>query len=91
MAVDRKFWEHHLAEAERHTAECEQHVARQQRAIAAELKRDGHDAAFARGSLAWLHRGSKDKLADCRPDSTVAAAPPPCTFPINLRQARTRA
>jgi hypothetical protein len=67
MAVDRKFWEHHLAEAERQIADGERLIARQ-RKLVVELERDGHDTARGRNLLTQFeellaaHVSERDRL-----------------------------
>jgi hypothetical protein len=71
MAVDRKFWEHHLAEAERQIADGERLLARQ-RKLVAERERDGDDTARARNLLAQfegllaMHVSERDRLRAAR-------------------------
>jgi hypothetical protein len=79
MVVDRKFLEHHLAEAERHIADSERLIARQ-RKLVAELERDGHDTAIARNLLTQLeellgaHVSKRDRLRS-QLDSVLRAWP----------------
>ena len=78
--MDRALLERHLQQAYRHVAEGERHLA-QQRAIVAELERNGHDAVEARRLLAnftasqQLHIEGRDRLerqlADDRPDGVT--------------------
>jgi hypothetical protein len=60
--MERRF-EGHLAQAERHVAEGEQHIARQ-RALIAELARDGHDTALAVELLHEFERTQAGHVAD---------------------------
>lgn len=65
--MDRAIWQEHLAQAERHVAQGEGHIAKQ-RAIIANLERDGHDARVARDLLRQLeemqalHIATRDRL-----------------------------
>lgn len=65
--MDRGTVLRHLAAADRHVAEGERHIARQ-RELIAELERNGHASADARGLLATLedmqtsHVAHQDRL-----------------------------
>ena len=65
--MDRQTMLEHLAMAKRHVAEGEIHLSRQ-RALIAELDRDGHDTADARAILATmletqrLHVEDRDRI-----------------------------
>ncbi len=65
--MDRSMLLHHLDLAKRHVAIGEKNVARQ-RAVVAELERDGHDASEARRLLAEfeqlqsMHIQDRDRL-----------------------------
>ena len=65
--MDRQTMLEHLAMAERHVTEGEIHLSRQ-RALVAELDRDGHDTADARAILATmletqrLHVEDRDRM-----------------------------
>ena len=65
--MDRQTMLEHLAMAERHVTEGEVHLSRQ-RALVAELDRDGHDTADARAILATmletqrLHVEDRDRI-----------------------------
>lgn len=65
--MDRALWQEHLAQAERHVGLGEAHMAKQ-RAIIAELERDGHDTRAARDLLHQLeqmqelHVANRDRL-----------------------------
>lgn len=62
-AIDRAMWQEHLAQAERHVVQGEGHIAKQ-RAIVAELERDGHDARIARDLLDQLEQMQELHVAD---------------------------
>jgi hypothetical protein len=64
-AMDRAVWQEHLAQTEWHVLEAEKRVARQ-RAIVAELEREGRRATAARGLLAAFERLLDMHLADRR-------------------------
>lgn len=67
--IDRALWQEHLAQAERHVTLGETHIAKQ-RAIVADLERDGHDARIARDLLdqleqmQTLHVANRDRLRE---------------------------
>lgn len=61
--IDREMWQEHLAQAERHVTLGETHIAKQ-RAIVAELERDGHDARIARDLLDQLEQMQDLHVAD---------------------------
>jgi hypothetical protein len=61
--IDRAMWQEHLAQAERHVVQGEGHIAKQ-RAIVAELERDGHDARIARDLLDQLEQMQELHVAD---------------------------
>ena len=61
--IDRAMWQQHLAQAERHVTLGETHIAKQ-RAIVAELERDGHDARIARDLLDQLEQMQELHVAD---------------------------
>lgn len=62
--MDRGILEEHLAQAERHVAQGEKHVAKQ-RAIVAELERDGHDTVAAHDLLRQFEELQALHVADC--------------------------
>jgi hypothetical protein len=63
FGMARSMLEEHLALAERHVTQGEQHVAKQ-RAIVAELERDGHDASSARELLDVFEQTQATHMAD---------------------------
>lgn len=63
MPVDREILEQHLAQAEEHVRRGAEHLA-SQRAIIAELERDGHDTKVARGLLATYEEMQAMHIAD---------------------------
>lgn len=62
-AVDKDVTERHLAQAERHVALGERHIATQ-RAIIAELVRDGHDTSRAEALLATFEQSQRLHVED---------------------------